>query len=92
MKNIKQYVSFRNEKEIKDLCPEYGIENYQIRDDESIDVNGYVDLEGELGDLKQIPLTFNEVSVYFDCKFNNLTTLEGCPKKVSGFFDCSYRT
>ena len=24
----------------------------------------------------------------FDCRFNDLTSLEGCPEKVAGFFDC----
>jgi len=90
MKNIKLYESFRTEKEIKDLCSEYEIKNYQIRDDGSIDVDGDVDLTDGLGDLKQLPLTFNEVKGYFACSENELTTLEGCPKKVIGNFHCSY--
>jgi hypothetical protein len=90
MKNIKQYESFRTEKEIIDLCYEYGIENYQIRDDGSIDVNGDVDLYNSLGDLKQLPLIFNEVIGEFTCSENNLTTLDGCPKKVGDGFSCSY--
>jgi hypothetical protein len=90
MKNIKQYESFRTEQEIKDLCSEYGIRGYQIRDDGSIDVDGRVDLESGLSDLKQLPLTFNEVGGYFDCRDNILTTLEGCPEKVHRWFNCSY--
>jgi hypothetical protein len=89
MKNIKVYESFRTEKEIEDLCSKYGITDYQIRDDGSIDVDEGVDLYN-LGDLKQLPLTFNEVKRYFDCRFNNLTTLEGCPKKVNGNFICGF--
>jgi hypothetical protein len=90
MKRLKIYESFRTEKEIIDLCYEYGIENYQIRDDGYIDVDGGVDLYQSLGDLKQLPLTFNEVKEDFDCCGNNLTILEGCPKKVlSGIFACS---
>ena len=89
MKRLKIYESFRTEQEIKDLCYEYDIENYQIRDDGSIDVEGDVYLNGQLGNLKQLPLTFNEVKGYFDCGDNNLTTLEGCPKKVVGYFSCS---
>jgi len=88
MKNIKLYESFRTEQEIKDLCSKYDIENYQIRYDGSIDVDGDVDLYN-LGDLKQLPLTFNEVG-YFACGNNKLTTLEGCPKVVLGHFGCSY--
>jgi hypothetical protein len=91
MKNIKVYESFRTEQEIKDLCSEYAIRNYQIRDDGSIDVDGDVNFSWrELGNLKQLPLTFNEVEGYFYCTKNNLTTLEGCPKKVGGEFKCSW--
>jgi hypothetical protein len=88
MKRLKIYESFRTEQEIKDLCSKYGIENYQIRDDGSIDVKGRVDLRYKLGDLKQLPLIFNEVGGYFNLRSNNLTTLEGCPKKVHGYFYC----
>jgi len=88
MKNIKVYESFRTEQEIKDLCYEYGITDYQIRDDGSVDVSINVNLDNKLVDLKQLPLTFNEVTGYFSCDRNFITTLEGCPKKV-GFFYCA---
>jgi hypothetical protein len=88
--NIKLYESFRTEQEIADLCSKYNIENYQIRDDGSIDVVGNVNLYNKLGDSKQLPLTFNEVEGYFYCAKNNLTTLEGCPKEVRDFFNCSW--
>jgi len=90
MKNIKVYESFRTEQEVIDLCSEYGIENYQIRDDGSIDVDGDVYLMNRLGDLKQLPLTFNEVRGNFSCKDNNLTTLKGCPKEIHRRFSCSW--
>jgi hypothetical protein len=90
MIKIKIYESFRTGQEIKDLCSKYEIRNYQVRDDGSIDVDCDVDLFNILGDLKQPPLTFNNINGYFDCRYNNLTTLEGCPKKVlSGGFSCS---
>jgi len=89
MKRLKIYESFRTEQEIKDLCSKYRIRNYQIRDDGSIDVGGNVGLYDSLGDLKQLPLTFNEVKGIFSCRVNNLTTLEGCPKKVHSSFNCS---
>jgi len=85
MKNIKVYESFRTEQEIEDLCSKYEISNYQIRDDGSIDVEGDVNLWERLKDLKQLPLNFNKVGGYFECGNNNLTTLEGCPKKVKNF-------
>jgi len=90
MKKIKVYESFKTIKEIKDLCSEYNITDYQIRDDGSIDVEGDVDLCEKLEDLKQLPLTFNEVKGYFNCEENKLTTLRGCPKEVRGFFSCSW--
>jgi hypothetical protein len=89
MKRIKIYESFRTEQEIKKLCSKYKIRNYQINDDGSIDVDGDVSLYNRLGDLKQLPLIFNEVKEYFDCGGNNLTTLEGCPKEIHGDFACS---
>jgi len=89
MRNIKVYDSFRTEREIIDLCSKYRITDYQIRDDGSIDVGGDVNLWGKLGDIKQLPLTFNQVNGNFSCGSNKLTTLEGCPIKVGGYFSCS---
>jgi hypothetical protein len=89
MDKLKVYESFKTEQEIKDLCSEYGIENYQIRDDESIDVSGNVDLWG-LGILNKLPLTFNVVKGAFGCNENSLTTLEGCPEKVHSLFTCTW--
>jgi len=87
MKGIKIYESFRAKQEIINLCSEYGIENYQIRDDGSIDVDGDVNLHEELGYLKQLPLIFNEAKGGFSC-VDILATLEGCPKKVGAWFSC----
>jgi hypothetical protein len=88
MRRIKIYESFKTEQEIKDLCSAYDITDYQIRDDGSIDVGEDVLLGSILGDLKQLPLTFNEVIGLFSCRENNLTTLEGCPKEVRSRFSC----
>jgi len=90
MEDIKVYESIKTEQEIIDLCSEYKISNYQIRNDGSIDVDGNVDLFKGLGDLEKLPLTFNEVRGYFSCRCNNLTTLQGCPKEVRGHFDCFF--
>jgi hypothetical protein len=70
------------------ICEKYGIENYTINDDGSIDVDGDVNLWG-LG-LTELPLTFNKVSGDFTCGCNYLTTLKGGPRWVGGFFICSY--
>jgi hypothetical protein len=70
------------------ICKKYGIKNYTINDDGSIDVNGNVDLY--YMELTELPLVFNRVNGYFRCSYNKLTTLEGCPKWISGNFSCSY--
>jgi hypothetical protein len=70
------------------ICEKYGIKNYTINDDGSIDVNGDVYLSFK--DLTELPLTFNKVTGYFNCCYNNLTTLKGCPRWVGSSFICSY--
>ena len=70
------------------ICEKYGIKNYTINDDGSIDVNGDVYLSFK--DLTELPLTFNKVTGWFDCSYNNLTTLKGCPRWVGSSFICSY--
>ena len=74
------------EKEIHDICKKYYIRNYKINPDGSIDVNGNVDLS-YMG-LTKIPLKFNKVNGWFDCSYNKLTSLEGCPKEVEWSFYC----
>lgn len=72
---------------IDSICEEYDITNYKINIDGTIDVNTSVNLPDKK--LSRLPLNFGEVSGYFNCSSNNLTSLEGSPKKVYGFFDCS---
>ena len=86
MKHIKLFENF-DKNEIDDICKKYGIENYTINSDGSIDVDGQVDLRHQ--NLVKLPLKFNKISNYFDCSENDLTTLEGCPRYVDGTFDCS---
>jgi hypothetical protein len=72
---------------IHDICKRYNIKNYTINPDGSIDVNGDVDLYNK--GFVELPLRFNKVTGCFDCGYNNLTTLEGCPRWIGGFFYCS---
>ena len=74
--------------EIHRICKEYDIKNYTINPDGSIDVDGDVEL-GALN-LNKIPLKFNNVSGYFNISYNNITSLEGCPKEVGDSVHCSY--
>jgi hypothetical protein len=70
---------------IHEICKKYGIKNYTINDDFSIDLD-MVDLEAR--NLLNIPLKFNRVRHFFDCSFNYLTSLEGCPEYIGLDFKC----
>ncbi len=53
-----------------------------------VDVGGSFDCsEQGLGDFKGV--RFGVVKWYFDCGYNQLTTLEGLPEEVGGYFSCS---
>lgn len=91
---IKSYKNFLIERSdssdgvesISDICNKYGIKNYIINEDGSIDVDGSVYLYDE--GLTKLPLKFGKVTGEFNCSRNQLTSLEGCPKEVGGFFSC----
>ena len=84
MKYLKLFENF-NKSQIDDICEYYGITNYSINPDGSIDVDGYVDLSDY--NLTELPLKFNKVSGRFDCTNCALTTLIGCPNYVGdGFY------
>jgi len=72
---------------IKSICKKYGITNYTINSDGSIDVDGDVNLYFK--GLTKLPLKFRRVTGYFDCRNNQLNSLEGSPKEVGSHFDCS---
>ena len=74
-----------------DFCKKY-LGNYTINSDDTIDVDGDVNLYNRLGDMKKLPVRFGKVSGYFHCGYNKLTTLEGCPKYVGGYFGCDIIT
>ena len=78
---MKYLRKFNESKEyIKSICQKYGIKNYTINDDGSIDVNGDVILS-RIGFTK-IPVKFKNVRGYFDCQDNQLTTLENAPQSI----------
>jgi len=85
MKYLRLYESF-NEKDIQDICKIYYIYRYIINPDGSIDVNDFVNLYKRR--LTKLPLKFNKVSGYFDCRNNFLLALEGSPVEVNGSFYC----
>ena len=75
-------------KSIKNICKLYGIKNYTINDDGSIDVGSSVYLYGR--GLTEFPLTFNRIDGDFWFSNNNLTSLKGGPRWVGGDFYCNY--
>jgi hypothetical protein len=55
---------------------------------------GLIDVDGDVGmsdmNLTEISVKFGNVTGYFNCGFNKLTSLVGAPQSVGGCFDCSY--
>jgi hypothetical protein len=86
MKLIKNFKKFFDNRKIDSICREYGIEDYTINEDGSIDVDGNVYISYKR--LTKLPLKFGRVTSDFYCHNNNLTSLEGCPKWVGRNFDC----
>jgi len=66
----------------------FGITNYTINDDLTIDVNGDVELDYKSLTCFPSFIKFNKVSGNFYCSDNQLTSLVGCPVTVGGSFDC----
>jgi hypothetical protein len=83
---IKKYKIFESNTEIDKICRKYDIKNYTINSDNSVDVDGDVNLYNKK--LESIPLNFNIVNGYFGCGYNHLTSLKGCPVRVGNGFYC----
>lgn len=90
MKSYKEFIR-ESKRDIHSICSEYGINDYTVNPDGSIDVDGNIILsyDFERGELSKIPLKFGNIIGDFECDRNQLTTLKGSPKSVVGNFDCS---
>ena len=86
MKYLKEFKIFESIDDIESICRKYGIKNYTVNDDGSVDVDGNVNLRN-LG-LTKLPIKFRNVSGDFYCSNNQLISLEGCPQSVGGYFFC----
>jgi len=84
-----RYQNFINEskEDIHSICKKFGIKNYTINQDGSIDVDRNVYLNAKK--LIELPLKFGKVGGDFYCHYNNLTSLEGSPREVGGDFHCN---
>lgn len=85
MKHLKSFNESKTNPIIS-ICHKLKIKNYTINEDGSIDVNGNVHIHNN--GYTKLPLTFRNVSGDFICSYNDLESLEGCPKYVGGYFDC----
>ena len=85
---IFRYKNFIKEskEDIESICKKYGIKNYTINEDGTIDVDGDVRLYNKV--LNRLPLKFGKVSGNFYCGNNELKSLEGSPREVGGDFFC----
>jgi len=110
MRYLNGYKIFEDKNDIDSICERYGITNYTINSDGSIDVDGDVNVYHRV--LTKLPIKFGKVSGAFHCGTNQLTGLEGappsevgghftsnnnlitslehCPRRVVGYFSCSY--
>jgi hypothetical protein len=73
---------------VEEILKILSIGRYRINEDNSVDVDGSVDLRGY--NLNKLPIKFRNVSGSFYCVHNNLKNLEGSPKEIGGNFYCYY--
>ena len=88
-KEIKKLFELFDEEEIIYLCMKFGIRNYVIHDDGTVDVKHSVYLENKRFKDNKLPIKFGLIEGSFYCSNCGLTTLENAPHTVEGKFDCS---
>ena len=71
-------------KEIKSWLDFVKVKDYTINKDLTVDVDGDVHLYKK--NLLEIPIQFGIIKGYFDCGYNNLTSLEYSPKECGNFY------
>jgi hypothetical protein len=82
----KPIVALTNVDEITRWLRKHEIKKFTILKDNSVNVHEDVRLPNKLANLLKLPLNFNVVEGDFDISDNELTSLEGSPKKVTGSF------
>ena len=85
MRHLKLFESM-TEIEVEKICKKYGIRNWTLNPDGTVDVDGSVYLSKK--GLSKLPLKFGRVTGYFVCHNNQLTSLVGCPKEIGRDFRC----
>jgi hypothetical protein len=82
----KPIVALNNIDDISKWLRKHDIKTFSILKDNSVNVQGDVRLSAKLANLLKLPLNFNQIEGNFDISDNELTSLEGAPKKVTGDF------
>ena len=82
----KPIVALTNVDDISRWLRKHEIKNFTILKDNSVNVHGDVRLADKLANLLKLPLNFNVIEGDFDIGDNELTSLDGSPKKVTGSF------
>ena len=88
MRYLNSYKIYENKNDIASICRKYYIQNYTIRPDGLVDVDGGVNLYSK--GITELPLKFGIVTGGFLCSYNQLKSLEGAPSETGGDFDCSH--
>ena len=69
-------------------------DNLIQRDDCTKHEDGSYSFKGSVNisalELTRIPIKFRSVGGWFSCRYNKLTSLEGCPKTAGKWFSCSF--
>ncbi len=86
MKFIKSYKIFESiDKKLSKKLEKYGIENYIINSNGSIDCNQDVAITSN-----KIIFNFNRINGKFDISCGKLLSLKNCPNYINNDFDCSF--
>lgn len=64
--------------------------NWHLNSDGSYDVYGSVILSKKYVRNGKLTVKFGKVTGTFKARGIGLTSLDGCPKKIAGYFDCSF--
>ena len=80
------FEGYQSEREVREICEKFYISDWSLEQG-LVNVYGSVDLFNN--GLTELPLKFGVVTGYFDCGWNKLTSLEGCPLRVGRSFYCS---
>lgn len=85
--SIEENSFFKTEKEVNRWLIDYGIVDYTINSDLTVDVDDSVILDNR--NLKFLPVQFGKINGYFFIDDNGLKSLKGCPIEIKGEFSCS---